>query len=129
MCGVKLYAYSEEEILTALQQRIEFIDPDATLYFTDKDREIVAEFMKKNQKLFDSLGKEETHYYLKLASLNRNPNAAPSVISAAVDAYKRNYSKYSVSERDALKEEFLKLNQSKLLSPEQLNDVRTYEPK
>lgn len=123
LIGNQLKAYSEEEILSLLRERIEKLDPDRLRYSSAEQRKEMDDFIKKHQVFFDSLGKDETLYYIKILKANKNPSIAPSVANYILFLYKKHHKEYDEQQKIYIESSLRKFSEKGLLPPEKLKQI------
>lgn len=114
------HAYTEEEILAALQRRAELSNADKTLDLSDADKKVIDNFLKENEALFASLGPKEAFYYVDLVKLNRNESVRPNLCLSAVSSAQKHWSDYSEKQRDQLNQVFESYVEAGYISKAQL---------
>ncbi len=103
--------YSEEEILDALQKKIELLDPDASFYYDEAEKKMVGEFLAQHKDLFESLGNREALYYVKLVKMNKNAILNPTFAIRARDVFLKYRDEYSGDQESYLEQVLVEFEQ------------------
>jgi len=104
--SMSMAADLDETILLALQKRVEITNPDSAPYLSEKEKQEIERFLKENAALFESLGKNETFYYIELLKRNSNPSIGPNIVGFALSSYAKHFQDYSRIERLAIESDF-----------------------
>lgn len=98
-------AYSDEEILDALQRLTISRDGDSARYRTAKESAEVEEFRRACEPMLKALGKDVTFYYLRLVKREENPIMQYMAAGQALQSFKEFRGQYSADEAKRIKGE------------------------